>query len=254
MTKGNGCKMALDFYTDGTYLENNPDWHIGESPWKTQAILQMIQRSHLHPRSVCEVGCGAGEILRLLQPELDPNCDLVGYDIAPQAIKLGQLRGENEHLHLFAKDFLEEKDCFYDVILMIDVLEHFENCFEVLRDIKTKSEYKIFLLPLDISALSVALNELIDYRFATGHLHFFTKDLALQLLRDNGYEVLDAFYYLRPFDGNVWGDKHPLSLFIGVLRLLRRIWYRIPRYILYSIHRDLAVRLLGGWKLVVLAR
>ena len=54
-------------YNDGGYLSENPDWHVGDSPWKAQQIHKIIDRNKLSPRTICEVGCGAGEILRQLR-------------------------------------------------------------------------------------------------------------------------------------------------------------------------------------------
>ncbi len=247
--------VATDFYTNDQYLKKNPGWHVEASPWKADTILQIMRRNNIHPKSVCEVGCGAGEILRLLQRELDSDCTFVGYDIAPQAIELAQRR-ENERLHFKQADFAQEGDLYFDLILLIDVLEHFENCFSFLREIKAKSQYKILQLPLDVSVESVLLNELIDYRHATGHLHFFTKDIALEILRDNGYEVVDYFYAMRPFDVVPWHELRsaPLKAPTMVLKLLRRLLYRLPRKLLFALHRDFAVRLLGGWRMVVLVK
>ncbi len=41
---------------------------------------------------MAEVGCGAGEILRLLSGELDPATQFVGYDVSPQAHELAAAR------------------------------------------------------------------------------------------------------------------------------------------------------------------
>lgn len=57
-------------YIDGAYLEKNPLWHVDESSFKAKHILRMLQENHLQPKSICEVGCGAGEVLKLLQPSL----------------------------------------------------------------------------------------------------------------------------------------------------------------------------------------
>ena len=247
--------VTVDFYKSDVYLKNNPDWHVGAAVWKAQSILQMMQKNRIDPSSVCEIGCGAGEILRIMQRQLNPECTFDGYDIAPQAIELARAR-ENEHLHVHLGDFVQDSgNDFYDLILIIDVLEHFENCFQLLRDIKPKSRYKILQLPLDISALSVIFNELIQYRHATGHLHFFTKDIALEILRDAGYNVRDVLYELRPFE-NPWSWqealRHPGRAPIMLLKLIRRILYRVPRLLLFAVQPDFAVRLLGGWRLLVL--
>ena len=54
-------------YTDGTYLEQNPNWHQGDSAWKAGHIQALLERNGItEPKSICEVGCGAGEILRVL--------------------------------------------------------------------------------------------------------------------------------------------------------------------------------------------
>ncbi len=244
--------VAQEFYSNGTYLKNNPDWHRSAAPWKTHGVLTTLQRNNLTPHTICEIGCGAGEILSLLQQQLGDDCQFEGYDIAPQAITLAKAR-ENEHLHVHLADFLKVGDVSFDVILLVDVLEHFEDCFSVLREIKSKSSYKVFQLPLDISLASVLHNELIDFRHATGHLHFFTKDIILEVIRDAGYEVLDAFYILPPLDTSPW-STNPRLFLRKLLRLTKRGLQRLPGQLLYAIHRDLAVRVFGGWRLMVLAQ
>jgi hypothetical protein len=72
-----------------------------------------------------------------------------------------------------------------------------------------------------------------------GHLHYFTKDLILQSLADEGYEVIDSFY--APF-----GLDFPVGWKGRVIR-----W---PRMLLSAISQDFAARLLGGFSLFVLAR
>src|SRR6185312_819989 len=151
--------VATDFYTDGAYLERNAGWHVDASPWKTKAVLQVMKRNSLHPQTVCEIGCGAGEILRLLQSEMDSSCTFIGYDIAPQAIEMAKAK-ENERLQFRLGDVRKDEGASFDLILIVDVLEHFEDCFGLLRDIKSTSQYKIFQLPLDIAAIPVIRNEL----------------------------------------------------------------------------------------------
>jgi len=247
--------ITEEFYQDGTYLRNNPDWHIGAAPWKSQGVLEILQRNRLTPHTICEIGCGAGEILALLQKHLPEDCTFEGYDIAPQAIELAKER-ENTRLHVHLADFLttpEIQEAYFDVLLIIDVLEHFENCFQVLREIKPRSQYKIFHLPLDVSVKNVLGNRLIDFHYATGHLHFFTKDVALLMLREAGYEILDTFYTLPPLDTNPWSPQLG-QLARKLVRVTKRGLERLPAKVLYSVHHDLAVRIFGGWRLMVLAQ
>ena len=57
-------------YLDGRYLIKNPTWHAEESAWKALQILRMLRRNRISPSNVCEVGCGAGEVLKQIQPQL----------------------------------------------------------------------------------------------------------------------------------------------------------------------------------------
>jgi tRNA G46 methylase TrmB len=58
------------FYTEGAYLKNNPDWHQEGSKWKADLVLEFIKKFHIPTRLVADVGCGAGEILVQLANQL----------------------------------------------------------------------------------------------------------------------------------------------------------------------------------------
>ena len=76
--------MHRELYTQGDYLENNPTWHVEDSPWKAQQIIKMMRRNNIRPKTVCEVRCGAGEILRQLQLSMDGKCMFWGKSRIPK--------------------------------------------------------------------------------------------------------------------------------------------------------------------------
>ncbi len=246
--------MIKELYTSGDYLKKNPDWHVGESPWKVKEIIRMFQRDKITPKTICEVGCGAGEVLRLLQMGMDSDCIFSGYEISPQAFELSKSR-ENERLHFKLQDFIEEKDVYFDLILVLDVLEHMENPYDLLRDIKTKSLYKIIQFPLDISVRSVLRDQIVTYRETFGHIHYFTKSIALRMLEEMGYEVLDSFY-TDEFIPLPWDAirSNPLLLVRKILGKIKRGILRAPSKLLFVINQDLTERIFGGWRLLVLVR
>ncbi len=226
-------------YTTGAYLERNPTWHVEESPWKAKQIMQMVARNSLTPKTICEVGCGAGEVLRQLQERMNPACMFWGYEISPQAFELSKSRA-NDQLHFKLTNINQEEEAFFDLILILDVIEHVEDCFSFLRDLKTKSQYKIIHLPLDLSVQSILRpNGLLDVRQAYGHIHYFTKNIAIEMLKDVGYEVLDYFYAPRS---------------IGLANTLLKKLLIPPRVLFFSLRKDLAVRVLGGYSLLVLVK
>lgn len=228
-----------EMYTSGEYLQKNPTWHVEESPWKARQILQMLRKNNIEPKTVCEVGCGVGEVLKQLQEKMDPDCSFCGYEISQQAYKMAESR-TNEKLHFKLADIKEEKDAFYDLMLVLDVVEHVEDYFSFLRDIQPKSEYKLIHLPLDLSVQSLLRpGGLLGVRRAYGHVHYFNKELALEMFKEVGYEVVDYCYAPRS---------------IGLADTLAKKLLIPPRLLFFSIRKDLAVRVLGGYSLLVLAK
>ena len=233
--------MSLeDIYRSGSYQQMAPSWHVDESAGKAEEIARLLRSHQLTPHTVCEVGCGAGEVLRQLQSKLPDDCELTGYDISPQAIELSRLR-ENERLHVYLGDFRTDDAGAYDLLLVLDVLEHLEDYFAFLRSLKARGTNKVFFFPLDLSVQTVIRpHGLLHTRDAYAHLHYFTKETAVRALQDTGYEVLDAVYTADALNS-------PTDLFGR--RLLK-----LPRKVAFALNHDLAVHLLGGYRLLVLAR
>ncbi|MFB3819938.1 MAG: methyltransferase domain-containing protein [Candidatus Methylomirabilales bacterium] len=231
--------MFEDVYTSGRYLEQNPQWHVEESPWKAQQILRMLQKNRLAPKTICEVGCGAGEVLKQLQERMGPECEFWGYEVSPQAFALCQARA-NARLHFRLAGISEARAARCELLLVLDVLEHVEDYFGLLRAMQPISPDAIFHIPLDLSVQTVLRPDgLLKRRRLHAHIHYFSKEIALQLLRDVGYEVVDYFYTPRSIDL----ATEPVQ------RVLRP-----PRRLLFALSPDWAARLLGGFSLLVLAR
>jgi len=228
-----------DIYRNGEYLSKNPDWHVEESPWKAQQILRMLRRNNLWPKTICDAGCGAGEVLKQLHDHLDSECRFVGYEISPQAFAMSRTRA-GERLDYKLADIRAEQNVFFDLVLVLDVIEHVEDYFSFLRAIRHKGRHTVFHIPLDLSVQTVWRTDgILKRRDLYAHLHYFTKETALRTLQDVGYEVLDHFYTPRLID--LPSDR------------LQKI-LRIPRRIGFALHPDVTVRVLGGYGLLVLTR
>ena len=233
-------EMTMEMYVDGEYLRRNPTWDVEHSPWKARQIVKMMGRNDIVPKIICEVGCGAGAILSELQKQMGTNCSFWGYEISPQAFELSRQKS-NENLNFRLKDILEEANVFFDLILMIDLIEHLEDYFGFLRKIKPKSQYKILHIPLDLSVQTVfRMSPILRDRESEGHINYFTKDLALRTLSDVGYDIVDYFYTGAAID-------------LPVKSINRQI-LKLPRKLLFGMHPDLAVRILGGYSLMLLVK
>lgn len=231
-------RSYADIYRTGEYLKKNPTWHAEESPWKAKQVLRMLRQNKFQPQTVCEIGCGVGEVLVQLQQHLSAQCQFWGYEISPQAFEVCQAK-TNARLRFKLADICGEEDVFFDLMLVLDVIEHLEDYFRFLRDIRSKSTYKIFHIPLDLCVQTVLRkNGILKRRNLYAHIHYFTKETAIRTLEDVGYQVLDHFYTPRMID-------LPLDRVQKILRF--------PRKIFFALHPDLAVRVLGGFALLVLA-
>ncbi len=235
--------MKTDQYTDGTYLENVKDWHTGDAAWKAGNVFEMIKKHQLTPASVCDVGCGAGEILVELQKKMADGIEFRGFDISPQAIGISKSK-ENKHLKFYNEDFLTAKTPSPDLLLLLDVFEHVPDYFGFLRALRERASWFIFHIPIDISALGVLKKSdwMLYMRERYGHLHYFTRESALATLADTGFKVVDyAFTDDKEID-----EKPPAGLKPRVAYELRKNLYRM--------NPGFAVSLFRSFNLMVLAK
>lgn len=230
----------VQMYNDGTYRENNPTWHEEDSPWKAVQIRKIIEKNFLNPNKICEIGCGAGEILNQLSNHYGDKKEFFGYEISPQAFELCKKKSK-QNLTFKLSNLLDDDAAYFDIAMAIDVFEHVEDYFDFLRKFKTKAEYKIFHIPLDLSVQTVLRSSpILTLRKSVGHIHYFTKETALEALKDTGYDIVDYFYTNSAIELPNRGWKANLL--------------KIPRKLFFLVNNDLAVRVLGGYSLLVLAK
>lgn len=230
-------KKVLELYTDGTYLNQNPTWGVEDSAWKAIQIKNILMKHDVFPESVCEVGCGAGEILKQLSLSF-PRTMFTGYEVSPQAFELCQQRASSQ-IQFYLKNLFEE-DVFFDCLLCIDVFEHVDDYLGFIRALKNKAKFKIFYIPLDISVLSVLRSSMMARRADVGHLHYFSRETALATIQDCGYEIIESFL-TTPFN-DIPAKKIETKL------------ARVSRKLLHKISPDWCAKLLGGSSLLVLAK
>jgi hypothetical protein len=227
-----------NIYLDGTYLKNNPDWNVYEAPLKAKYILQILEKNGISASTVCEIGCGAGEVLNLLSAKYSTAASYCGYEISPEAHAICKGK-ERDNLKYFLGDAFGD-DRKYDLVLLLDVLEHVEDYIGFARRVCAKGKYKIVHLPLDLSVQTVTRGSpMIKYRRKGGHLHYFTRDTAIATLEDAGYSIIDSMYTPIAFELPDVGWKANAM--------------NIPRAMLYPFWPHFTARLLGGFSLLVLA-
>lgn len=228
-----------NIYSNGEYLKQNPTWHEEDSIWKASQVQVMLEKHALKLRSVAEIGCGFGEVIAQLRQNLPGEIEFHGYDISQPAITHAKQK-ECSRLHYHNCDLLRETTV-YDLLLVIDVVEHVPDYFGFLEGCRKAAKYKLYHIPLEIHVSAVARAMFLRSRQLVGHIHYFTAETALATLADTGHKVIDYFYT----DTAIGCVKYHPSV--------KTTLANIPRKLLAGVSKPWASRLLGGYSLMVLA-
>jgi SAM-dependent methyltransferase len=229
---------ADSIYTDGSYLaKTGGTWHLEDSLFKAQRIASMLAlHREIKLNTICEIGCGAGGILAELQKMLPQHIAFTGYDISPQAHALSAQFSNPRCQFILGDTFADASK--YDLVLIVDVIEHIEDYFSFLRHTRGKGEWKLYHIPLDVHLLGTIRGD--NHWDTVGHLHFFTIETALRALQHSGHRVVDWVFTDRA-----------ISIPSQTLRGRIANLIRIP---LSKVSTKLTSRILGGYSMLVLAK
>lgn len=167
-----------------------------------QKIIECIAAN----KSILEIGCGSGYLLRELQKK---GCRITGIEIDPVAAEKAKVVG----LKIIAGDIEEEKTLGlvgrekFNTIILADVLEHLRDPESVLGKLVKylKDNGQIIISVPNIGFLTSRLRLMLgqfDYSdwgiMDRTHLRFFTKDTISTLVKNSGLKV-ERFDYIANF-------------------------------------------------------
>lgn len=126
--------------------------------WHGRRLLLSILIDHYggNPQKLLDIGCGTGETLVFLKKTY-PNLDLYGVDNSAEAIRYAKAR-KLKNICLGDVTHIPFPNASFDIVLLLDVLEHVKNDLTALKEIKRvlKPNGQLFLtvpaLPFIMSA------------------------------------------------------------------------------------------------------
>ncbi len=213
---------------ENDYLEKNREWHRTDAAYKAEWVSP-----YLKGEKIAEIGCGSGEMLKVLSA-MYPDKNFTGYEISKTAFRLF-LTEETSNLRYRNIDFFKDKKK-YDQILIVDLIEHLEDPFLFLKQLKPQAHAFLFHIPLEFNAIYLIFNKHINTYHQYGHLHFFEKNFILRILKASGY-CIDAWQYTP-----IAFIKDKKNYKTRLLGLIRGVFFKM--------NQELTVKILGGYSLL----
>lgn len=195
---------AEEFYSSKYKAFNNSALEVQEADQEfhdahREDIAGNIERLLGRPLkglSVLDIGCGWGQTMKYLAAK-GARCS--GFDPAPEAVAYVQSIGIE-----CVRAGMEKMDVFegrrFDVVLLINVLEHLSDPVEVIQGIHNtvlaEGGVLVVEVPNEFNAFQVAAQELHGlapwWVAPPAHLNYFSVSSLTALLRGSGFEVPHA--------------------------------------------------------------
>lgn len=165
-------------YTDGRHAAAHATWHVEDAPAKARDVDRVVREAGWRPRSVVDVGTGAGDVLHALRDRWDAlgwtDVAYEGWEPSGDALVRGH-DGPRVHRH----PGHPTASVRADLVLCLDVAEHVPDDVALLASLAAIADRAVIRLPLDLSALDVLrLRRLLAARHNLGHLHAFSRVTA----------------------------------------------------------------------------
>ena len=180
--------MDTDYAERYARLERDHWWWVGRRKILRNSLQALpIARGGAAKPTLLEVGCGAGYNVRDLQQDYDCRCLEPDDLLRAQAAELLDCRVEFGML----PDQVGAYDCTFDVVLLMDVLEHVEQDAEALAAIRS------LLKPGGFLVLNVPALQWMWSHHDTMNQHFrrYHRGPLMTLLQEAGFDVQTLRYW-----------------------------------------------------------
>jgi len=190
-------------YSDGTYLTLNPTLHVEDSEYKMSYIAKLLEKVEWNRPEVriLDIGGGAGELGKLVCDWFVVNGYTVyasGLDIAEEMINV-QKKNNPYIIKSYVGNLEELGEDRFDLVLMIDVIEHIENCEQFADKLNNHTKYIIYNIPTEINLVDMMRNLAMRKRYyalqtaSLGHVHFFSANSAAGFIARHHETVKSIF-------------------------------------------------------------
>lgn len=206
-------------YSQGNYFADTRR-HSEDAKFKADKFLKLFLRfvkyNSLSINSFVDMGCGSGDIVKMIADSLNANgfdsATFKAYDVSPHVLNI-----RNDGIEYIKGDFCKSNE-FVDVVTLFDVFEHVPDTIEFIKSISQRCKNIGFQIPMDDS-LNFTMRNLFRSKLQNpGHLVFMNIVSALNLLSFSGLRVVDYEYTFGFFEPS--GHSTILSKIVFPFRYL----------------------------------
>ncbi len=187
-----------NYYTSGTYWNTHESYLKDDKPAKARDVIDgfvaAVDKVGTSEIRVADVGGGTGaviaELARLLKP-LRPNVTIKAtiFEIAANAVEYGRKAFPQQE---YVNAFFQGNEGTFDVLMYIDVLEHVENPWDLLRKARGCSQTLLIRQPLEGTLPMFRHNSYKGQRESLGHINYFNYRQFLDMAASCGWTPLNA--------------------------------------------------------------
>jgi len=236
---------SLDFFS---FYDEKERFNISDSLMKADKIIDFLKRNKIVPKTIIELGCGVGLILREIYTYFNENNYGVGMDISRRAIV--KAKDLNPTLNFIIADATKVpfKDLSFDLCLLVDIIEHIPDPQEILEEATRISRCVLLKVPLEYNYWRRFLNMTgiftwEDSRNTVGHLHWWNYGDVKKLLKDYNILCEELILLLSSHTGQI----SLLGLAEKFIGLLRKLSFKL-------LPRRLYMKIWGGDLLIMFKR
>jgi 2-polyprenyl-3-methyl-5-hydroxy-6-metoxy-1,4-benzoquinol methylase len=210
-------------------MEDNYWWHIGK-----KGLVSSLIKKHFPDRtkslSILEIGCGTGGLTTILSNF----GQVTAFDISPDAVDFCKNRGiSNVQIVDISTLSVEKYKGSFDLILMLDVLEHIQDDVLVMQKVKDMlTEEGLFFI--NVPAHKFLWSE---HDEALEHKRRYHRLELLRKLKDSGFFLISYSYFvclvspiivLYRFWGNIFGKSaYPRTSYVVLPNWLNNFFVKL---------------------------
>jgi trans-aconitate methyltransferase len=165
---------------------------------RRRIVVELLAKHARGAKSVLDVGCGQGELLREIEGAL-PGAKICGADISEQSLVDTRKRAPSYDLFQldaaapdFAQRYAERLGTFH-ALTCCEVLEH------IPAHVDAAANLRSLLAPGGVAVITVPGGKMSRYDEIIGHQRHYTPALLRSLLTDAGFQVAKVLAWGFPF-------------------------------------------------------